>query len=79
MTLPVNLRRYRMQGFGDNFTPVILLEDERLHTDTHPFCSIDPHCPCHEDQELIQPVAKQVQDGLFTPEEATRFTAGKTI
>lgn len=41
-----------MQGYGDNFIPVIPLEDVLLHTSTRPFC-LDSTCPCHEDQELI--------------------------
>ena len=67
-----------MQGFGDNFIPVIPLEEEPLHTQTNPFC-LDSTCPCHEDQELIQPVAQKVQDGLLTPEEATRFVEGRQL
>ncbi len=68
-----------MQGFGDNFIPVIPFEDDRLHMDTHPFCSIDPHCSYHEDQELIRTVAGHVANGLFTEEEATRFVAGRGL
>jgi hypothetical protein len=55
-----------MQGFGDNFTLVIPVEDDTLHTPENPFCW-DSTCPCHEDQENIQAVAQQVQDGLLTP------------
>jgi hypothetical protein len=67
----------QMKLFGDNFIPVIPV-DEIKHTSNQPFCW-DSSCPCHEDQELIQSVAQQVQDGLFTPDEASRFTAGKTL
>jgi hypothetical protein len=55
------------------------MEDEIIHTDDHPFCSIDPTCPCHEDQELISEVAAAVEQGLLTPEEATQLIAGKTL
>jgi hypothetical protein len=68
-----------MQGFGDNFTLVIPLEDDPLHTGEHPFCFADPACPCHEDQEAIATVNQAVQDGLMTPEEATDFVLGKLL
>lgn len=67
-----------MQDFGDSFIPVILLEDEPLHTPTNPFC-YDATCSCHENQELIKQAAQHVQDGLFTSQEATDFVAGKTF
>ncbi len=60
----------------DNFIPVI--EGEVEHTTEKPFC-FDLTCPCHEDQEAITSVAQQVQDGLFTPQEATDFVNGRTI
>jgi hypothetical protein len=66
-----------MQDF-DNFIPVLPLEDEPLHTPTSPFC-LDPTCPCKEDQELIQMVGQQVEDGLLTPVEADQLVAGKTL
>lgn len=67
-----------MEGFADNFIPIILQEDDTLHLPQRPFCW-DSTCPCHEDQETIATVAQQVQDGLFTPEEAADFVNGKTI
>ena len=67
-----------MEGFADNFIPVIPLEDDTLHPSEKPFCW-DTTCPCHEDQDNIATVAQQVQDGLFTPSEATDFVNGKTI
>ncbi len=58
----------------------IPLEDEHdlVHTDHDPFC-IDPNCPCHEDDSLISSVAQHIKDGLFTPEEATRFVQGRQL
>lgn len=53
-------------------------EDDLVHTDHAPFCS-DPSCPCHEDHEAIELVAGMVQDGLFTPAEATRFVQGRQL
>ena len=68
-----------IEPYGDNFIPVIPVEDGVLHTSTNPFCFIDPACSCHEDQSLIQVVAEYVHHGLMTPTEATDFVAGKMI
>ncbi len=67
-----------MQPYGDNFIPVIPIEDEPTHSSENPFCW-DQTCPCHEDQEAITIVAQHVEDGLFTPEEATDFVGGRGI
>ena len=61
----------------DNFSFVVPV-DYRLHTPEKPFC-YDKSCSCHEDELLIAHVAQQVQDGLFTPEEATDFVRGRGI
>ena len=66
-----------MQGYGDNFIPVIPV-DEMEHTPGKPFCW-NGLCPCHEDEELISEVAEHVSNGLMTPDEATDFVAGKGI
>lgn len=66
-----------MQGYADNFIPVILV-DEREHAEDKPFCW-DSSCPCHEDTVLISEVAGFVEQGLLTPQEATDFVAGRTI
>ena len=58
---------------------VIRMEDDLTHTQQHPFCSIDPTCPCHKDQELLSDVAQAVEQGLLTPGEATRLALGKTL
>ncbi len=58
---------------------VIRMEDDLIHTQEHPFCSIDPTCPCHEDPELLTDVARAVEQGLLTPNEATRVVTGKTV
>ena len=67
-----------MQGFGDNFIPIVAVEGELDHTKENPFC-FDSTCPCHEDHILISDVWQQVQDGLFTPKEATEFVNGRTM
>lgn len=66
-----------MQSYGDNFILVIPI-DHLEHTEEKPFCWNAP-CPCHEDQDNISLVAQQVQDGLFTPQEAIDFVSGKGI
>jgi len=68
-----------MQGFADNFIPVIPIEHDPLHNDEHPFCFADPSCSCHEDDEAIALVNQAVQDGIMTPEEATDFVLGKLL
>jgi hypothetical protein len=66
-----------MQGFGDNFIPVIPV-DYLEHTIEKPFCW-NGSCACHEDLDNIAQVAQQVQEGLFTLQEATDFVAGRGI
>lgn len=56
----------------------IPVEDDLVHTDHDPFCS-DPTCPCHEDESLIAEVSQQVEEGLFSPAEATRFVQGRQL
>ncbi len=67
-----------MKPIGDNFIPVIST-DNLQHTDAHPFCVTDPTCPCHEDPNLIAPIAQAVTDGLMTPDEATDYVMGRTL
>ena len=67
-----------MKLIGDNFIPVIPTDDLH-HTDAHPFCPIDPTCPCHEDPDLITSIAQAVTDGLMTSDEATDFVMGRTL
>lgn len=56
----------------------IPMEDDLVHTDHDPFCS-DPTCPCHEDPDLLVAVSEQVEGGLLTPDEATRFVQGRQV
>jgi hypothetical protein len=67
-----------MQGYADNFIPVIPSEDDVLHTREHPFCP-DETCFCHEDQELVNSIHVAVHEGLLTPDEATAFIQGRTV
>ena len=57
---------------------IVLMEDEIIHTNDHPFCG-DPTCGCSEDPELIDEVHQAVEQGLITPEEATLLIQGKTL
>jgi hypothetical protein len=68
-----------MQHYGDNFIPVIPRDTINLHPDDNPFCSIDPSCPCHEDQQRISVVYDQVQQGLLTPLEGRRTVEGRML
>jgi hypothetical protein len=52
-------------------------EEGTIHNDSG-FCH-DPTCPCHRDKELVDELNKRVQNGLATPEDATRIYQGKTL
>lgn len=67
-----------MRQFGDNFIPVILVEDKMLHTLDKPFCW-DSTCGCHRDETLFREVRQFVINGELTPHEAMLFIAGKTV
>ncbi|MGH2496868.1 MAG: hypothetical protein ACRDIV_19365 [Ktedonobacteraceae bacterium] len=56
----------------------IPMEDDLVHTGDSPFCA-DPTCPDKEDPDLLAAVAQQVEDGLLTPDEATRFVQGRQL
>ncbi len=60
-------------------SPIIVPVDEVFHTEDSPFCWVDGTCPCHEDQALIAQVAEAVNNGLLTPDEATRLVAGQQL
>jgi len=67
-----------MQPYGDNFIPVVPIEDPTLHTPGNPFC-YDSSCGCHEDTESTRQVDDQFLDGLLTNSEASRVVQGKQI
>lgn len=59
--------------------PVVILEDDPIHTDPYPFCS-DPTCPCHDDfPEAIGLLTDEVNAGLLTSEEASNIVQGKQV
>ena len=66
-----------LKPFADNFIPIIP-GDFAYHTVEHPFCP-EPPCLCHEDPDAIAQVNDYVQEGLMTPDDATRFVQGKTF
>lgn len=70
----------RLPLSDDNATRGIL-EDVGTHTYLFPFCNITlhPDCPFREDETLIHMVNEQVQEGLLTPEEATRTIRGEML
>ncbi len=66
-------------GKEDSSIPVIPVSGGSLiHTPGNPFC-YDETCGCHENPVLIAAVANAINQGLLTPDEATRLVAGKTI
>lgn len=66
-----------MQSYGDNFIPVIPVDDKE-HTQDHPFC-YDNTCACHENPEAISHVQQAYSDGEVTAQEATDIVRGKTV
>ncbi len=60
----------------------IPMEDDLIHTDDQPVCQ-DPTCPDKTDDDLIaeasQQVAPYVENGLLTPDEATRTVLGRQL
>ena len=71
-----------MVPYGDNFTIILPMEDEPLHTAEHPFC-FDPTCSCHKNKELRNEFANQVYeyilDGTLTAFEGELLLAGRTV
>ncbi len=67
-----------VQPIPDNFSYVIPVDDDLIHTAEQPFC-FDPTCDCHEDEEAVAAVYRAVQDGLITQDEATDFVLGKLL
>ncbi len=64
---------------GQSQDPITIpMEDDLAHTATDPFCS-DPTCPDKKDPELLAEVTRQVEDGLLTPDEATRTVLGRQL
>ena len=67
-----------MQGYGENFIPIIPVLGDLEHTGEKPYCW-NGACGCHEDETLISEVAQHVEQGLMTSDEATDFVAGRGI
>ncbi len=61
------------------YIPVILMEDEIIHTTEYPYCD-DLDCPCKDDLDLYRTeVADPLCDGLLTIKEAIRTFEGKQV
>ena len=60
----------------------IPMEDDLVHTADQPICP-DPICPDKNDDDLLTEFARQVapfvEDGLLTPDEATRLVQGRQL
>ncbi len=58
---------------------IVVMEDEPVHTDSHPFCS-DPTCECRYDALLLQEyVYGPMERGELTKSEAARLRWGKQV
>ena len=57
----------------------VIDEDPPIHVGPYYFCTNDPTCLCHDDPDLIAQVAGEVEDGLLTPNEATRIVQGRQL
>jgi hypothetical protein len=69
-------------SFHTDHSIPIPMEDPLVHTADSPVCA-DPTCPDKDNEELLsesaQRVAPFVQDGLLTPDEATRLVQGRQL
>lgn len=56
------------------------IESDMIHTADHPFCD-DMSCDCHSDdnQEAIDELGQQYQDGLVSTGDADRIFRGRTL
>ena len=58
---------------------VVLMEDELVHTQDHPFCD-NCMCPCKADEALFaEQVEVPILNGLMTPEEGQRLFWGENL
>ena len=59
--------------------PVVVMEDEPVHTDSRPFCS-DMTCGCHRDRALIREhLMEPERAGLLTWFESRALWRGVTL
>ena len=65
-----------------HYVPVVLCEDEPIHTDERPFCS-DERCPCHDtatnDELFAEYIERPIHDGLLTVSEGLRLYWGEQV
>jgi hypothetical protein len=75
--MPTFARRRRPEMIRDPYEDSE--QEEYLpHTDGRPFCN-ESDCPCHEDQEAINTLNDQYNNGLVTAEERDNIYQGGTI
>jgi hypothetical protein len=72
-------KQVRKESVSAKENPIPVARELPVHTGEFPFCSANPKCPCHENQDAIEIISQYVKDGLMTPGEATRFVEGKTV
>ena len=64
------------------YIPVVLMEDEPVHTDERPWCR-DVTCPCHSDDEGVEARERLLWEpyynGLLTWEEVIQTFYGKQL
>lgn len=65
------------QHYGDNFIPIIPV-DYKQHTVGRPFCD-DETCDCKEDQDAINELHQQYQDGLASEQDVQNIYHGRTF
>ena len=66
--------------YGDNFAVAIPVAVKE-HTDEKPFCdhTLNPDCPCREDETAIKQLQRYVEKGLLTTAEAQRTWKGQML
>jgi hypothetical protein len=57
--------------------PIEVSSEESIHNDNG-FCFI-LSCPCHEDQELIDELEQQRQNGEVSQDDVERIFTGRTV
>ena len=63
--------------WSDDLLPVVPV-DYLEHTEGRPFCT-DESCTCREDQDAINDLNQQYQDGLASRDDVDRIYHGHTV
>ncbi len=70
-------KNQELTPWSDNLLPVIPV-DYLEHTEGRPFCT-DESCECREDQDAINDLHQQYQDGLASRDDVDRIYHGRTV